>query len=135
MSLPELLKEFDAVASECRLLLENEIRHHRTEGGDPDEAVLERKRELISRLDSLLGQLKEAGSRLEESPAASRDDLNHLQQKLMQVLRLDRELEKLLLASHVRRGPAKSDGGNAADSASPGGHVASRLYGKRSEKR
>ena len=134
MSLPDLLNEFDAVASECRLLLETEIRHHRTEGGDPAETVLERKRELIGRLDTLLGQLKEAGSQLEERPAGSRDQLNHLQQKLMQVLRLDRELEKLLLASHARRGPGKTGEAPATDTSAPGGHVASRLYGKPSRK-
>ena len=129
MSFPDLLNEFDRVASECRLLLETEIRHHRAEGGDPAETVLERKRELIGRLDTLLGQLKEAGSHLEERPAGSRDQLNQLQQKLMQVLRLDRELEKLLLASHVRRGPPKSGDGASPDRTGQGGHVASRLYG------
>lgn len=129
MTFQEILTEFDTVASECRLLLETEIRHHRQHGGEPGEKVLDKKRALIERLDQLISRLREESAKMEESPSGSRDQLNLLQQKLMQVMRLDRELEKLLLTAHVKQGnpgPA-SDEDNQPRAAG----LAARFYGKR----
>ena len=130
MTFQEILAEFDTVASECRLLLETEIRHQRQHGGEPDEKVLDKKRALIERLDQLISRLREEAAKMEESPSGSREQLNLLQQKLMQVMRLDRELEKLLLTAHVNQrppGPASED--NRTRSAG----LAARVYGKRPE--
>lgn len=131
MTFQEILVEFDAVASECRLLLETEIRHHRQQGGEPAEEVLEKKRSLVGRLDQLVVRLREVSAGMEESPTGSRDQLTLVQQKLMQVMRLDRELEKLLLTAHAGRGKNRPSG-DQQPGPRPSGFAA-RVYGKRPE--
>jgi DNA repair ATPase RecN len=97
MNLEHLLNDYDALTSECRELLEREIvnvRNGSASIGDFDS----KKRALIDALEGKLQQLKDVHSRLEGSPDGLRSELNHIQQKFMQLMRLDRDLEKLHLS-------------------------------------
>lgn len=111
MSLPDLLLEYEQLAAECRDLLETEISLLQSGQGGDQAAVHERKQALIGRLDELLGQLRLHRGSAEGKPHADKSQLNFLQQKFMQILRLDRELEKLLLkegAADLRPSPSRS---------------------------
>lgn len=101
MTLEQLIQEFDTTASACREILQKEIRLHSLEGNSGDENLLGEKEKLIRKLEALVKELRVKSEGIEESPYNLRDDLNQVQQKLMQVMRMDRELEKLLLSSQA----------------------------------
>ncbi len=92
-----ILREHLELCSELHELLLEENRVMRTTGGPPSEALLVRKREYLPRLDASLEKLRAlnaAGGALDrEQTAAVQEGRN----RLLQVLMLDRENERLLL--------------------------------------
>jgi hypothetical protein len=92
-----ILREHLEICAELHALLLEENRVMRTTGAPPTEDMLTRKREFLPRLDASLEQLRAinaAGATLtREVSAAVQEGRN----RLMQVLMLDRENERLLL--------------------------------------
>lgn len=93
---PALLIEYEEIAATAVVLMNEENRHLRTTGTVPDDAFLRRKRLLLRDLDENLVRLRNAGGREAGWPS---DALTDLQQRFLQIARLDRENEKLLLAA------------------------------------
>ncbi len=90
----ELLKELHALFLEEGALL-------RTSGGRLDENFLDRKRSYLTRLDTSLSGLRNLGGsgvRLDPDSAARVKDARN---RLLQILMLDRENERLLLKGTV----------------------------------
>jgi hypothetical protein len=92
-----ILREHLEICAELHALLLEENRVMRTTGSPPTEDMLTRKREFLPRLDASLEKLRainSAGAALtREESAAVQEGRN----RLMQVLMLDRENERLLL--------------------------------------
>lgn len=101
MNLSLILEEYEQLTAECREVIETEISRYRAGQGGRDPSVHEIKEGLIERLGTLLDQLRGARLSLAGLPATERARVNFLQQRFMQILRLDRELEKLILADNV----------------------------------
>ena len=102
MSLDVILQEYDRVANDCRVMIESELGQYADGESVPGEDFLARKKSLIERMDDLLSRLRSLQSSGGQGPVIERNRLNLIQQKFMQVLRLDRELEKTLLARRSR---------------------------------
>jgi hypothetical protein len=131
MTLEQLIQAFDSTASQCRAVLEKEIRLHRHSAARQDENLLGEKEALIAKLDKLVQELRMKSESVEESPYNLKEELNQVQQKLMQIMRLDRELEKLLLAKQAgnRSGRASSlNSGSRSTGPSPHAGLAARKY-------
>ncbi|MBA4137963.1 MAG: hypothetical protein C0518_11655 [Opitutus sp.] len=62
----------------------------------PDAALLDRKRQLLSRLDDALAALR-AAPRDGENQSAMRQALDKARARILQILQLDKENEQLLL--------------------------------------
>jgi len=102
MTLNDLLEDYDQLTTDCRELLEDELSRLRSGQEEPEAAFVERKQALIRQLDHRLDSLKALRNELEEAPYGSKSRLDFLQQKFMQILKLDREIEKTLLTSGRR---------------------------------
>jgi hypothetical protein len=96
-----ILREHLELCGELHALLLEENRVMRTSNAPPSEELLARKREFLPRLDASLEKLKAinaAGAALtREESAAVQEGRN----RLMQVLMLDRENERLLLKASL----------------------------------
>lgn len=90
----ELLSEVHALFLEEGALL-------RTSGGRLDEAFLERKRDYLSRLDNSLSDLRTLGGSAARLDPESADRVKDARNRLLQILMLDRENERLLLKGTV----------------------------------
>lgn len=93
----EILREHLELCAELHALLLEENRVLRTSGTTPPEELLARKREFLPRLDASLGKLRtinSGGTPLTRQEAAA---VQEGRNRLMQVLMLDRENERLLL--------------------------------------
>lgn len=142
-SFEEILQETDSLTDQCRTLIEEEMQQLRSGGGEPAEEFYARKRELIGHLEGNVQRLRNYRESLEEQPVQFKSQLDYLQQKFMQVLRLDRELEKLLLGSGFRNkvpcaggpgaaGAAEGSGDPAAEgSVDPSRNPVNRAYGQK----
>lgn len=115
---PALLIEYEELAETAVVLMNEENRHLRTIGTPPDEALLQRKRSLLENLEEKLICLREAGGGGAGWPTEA---LAGLQQRFLQITRLDRENEKLLLAVLANPQPVPTDAGGAVRSGESGG--------------
>jgi hypothetical protein len=92
-----ILREHLELCAELHALLLEENRVMRASGSPPSEALLLRKREFLPRLDASLDRLRainaEGVNLTPDESAAVQEGRN----RLMQVLMLDRENERLLL--------------------------------------
>ena len=96
-----ILREHLEVCAELHALLLEENRVMRTTGEPPAEGLLARKREFLPRLDASLQRLRginEGGANLTQDEAAA---VQEGRKRLMQVLMLDRENERLLLKASL----------------------------------
>ena len=73
----------------------------RASGLPPDEAFLERKKGYLSRLDESLGQLKRLGGSEARLDPADRLTVKDARNRLLQILMLDRENERMLLKKQL----------------------------------
>ena len=93
----EILSRHLDLLSEVHALFLEEGTLLRASGGRLDEGFLERKREYLSRLDASLSNLRNLGgskARLDPDSAAR---VKEARNRLLQILMLDRENERLLL--------------------------------------
>jgi hypothetical protein len=90
----ELLSELHNLFLEESALL-------RASGLPPDEAFLERKKDYLSRLDVSLGQLKGLGGAEARLDPADRSRVKDARNRLLQILMLDRENERMLLKKQL----------------------------------
>lgn len=93
----ELMKEYAELADRCRTFLEKEIQHYEEGRGELAEELLDDKKTMNAQLTLLLRELKVSSRDLEETPSAVRAELNFIQQKFMQLIKLEREVEKAYL--------------------------------------
>lgn len=100
-STAEILRAHVAICSDLHALFLEENRVLRTTSAPPPEDLLARKREFLPRLDASLEQLR----RINENAARFTPEEQALVQdgrkKLMQLLMLDRENERLLLRASL----------------------------------
>lgn len=92
-----ILKAHLQTCTELHELLLEENRVMRATSAPPSDALLERKKSLLPKLDESLRQLRGIN---ESRTALSRDEAARVEEarrKLMQILMLDRENERLLL--------------------------------------
>lgn len=97
----EILRAHVAICSELHALFLEENRVLRTTNAAPPEELLERKREFLPRLDASLEQLRGIN---EGNPRFSAEEQALVQdgrKRLMQLLMLDRENERLLLRASL----------------------------------
>jgi hypothetical protein len=97
----EILSTHLDLLSEVHALFLEEGTVLRASGGRPDEGFLERKRGYLSRLDASLSDLRNLGgskTRLDPDSAAR---VKEARNRLLQILMLDRENERLLLKGTV----------------------------------
>lgn len=127
----EILQETDELTDRCRRLIESEMAQLRAGQGVVEDGFYEGKRELIEQLTGNVERLRHYRENLEEQPVQYKSQLDLLQQKFMQVLRLDRELEKLLLSGGNRWGKAADDSGPSggkSGGAAPASNPINRAY-------
>lgn len=97
----DILRAHVAICSDLHALFLEENRLLRTTGTPPSEELLTRKREFLPRLDSSLEQLRRIN---EHAPRFTPEEQALVQdgrRKLMQLLMLDRENERLLLRASL----------------------------------
>jgi len=97
----DILRAHVAICSDLHALFLEENRRLRTTGTPPSEELLARKREFLPRLDSSLEQLRRIN---ESTPRFTPEEQVLVQdgrRKLMQLLMLDRENERLLLRASL----------------------------------
>lgn len=92
----EIIESFTALIDSSHTLLNEENRMLKEGRGHTAPPLLERKRTLLAGMDSLL---KACGERVEEASAEERNRINRIQTRLMNLLVLDRENERMLLQS------------------------------------
>lgn len=100
-STAEILRAHVAICSDLHALFLEENRVLRTTSAPPSEELLARKREFLPRLDVSLEQLRRIN---EGSPRFTPEEQALVQdgrRKLMQLLMLDRENERLLLRASL----------------------------------
>lgn len=98
--LPQILENYAQLTDSILALLHEERELLRQDPLPAMETLHERKRSLLRQLDVALAQLR--GLTEENTGTVDRERMEFVQQKLMQILRLDREVEKLFLASGKR---------------------------------
>ena len=93
------------VCAELDQLAHDENRHLKEQQTVPPAALLERKRQLLERLDQNLTSLRadqpESTTGREESQLGEK-----IRDRILQILQLDKENEQLLLRVSLSRGPA-----------------------------
>jgi hypothetical protein len=97
----EILRAHVAICSDLHALFLEENRVLRTTSAPPSEELLARKREFLPRLDASLEQLRRVN---QGSPRFTPEEQALVQEgrkKLMQLLMLDRENERLLLRASL----------------------------------
>lgn len=99
MELANILSDYDAVITDCRQLLEQELLNFRN-GAAPADDFEERKRQMIEQLDHKLSQLKTIRSGLLQIPPELKSELDLTQNRFMQIMQLNRELEKCYLSTN-----------------------------------
>lgn len=100
MTQPNLLQQHQALSDDLHQCVLDENRFLRQHQRAPDAALLERKRQLLERLDTSLTALRAL-------PAASAKDgptqalLEKTRARILQIIQLDKENEQLLLRTSL----------------------------------
>lgn len=102
INLTETLQQHVFLSDEIHALLLEENRILQTTRKPPCEAFLERKRDLLPRLDAARRALQEGRIHERETVPAQAVVIERLQRKTLSILLLDRENEKLLLKYSVQ---------------------------------
>lgn len=96
MTLLETIREHHALCDEIHQCVLDENRFLRQHQRTPDAAALERKRQLLEKLDRTLGALKTLPASSARDPEV-RDQLEKTRARILQIIQLDKENEQLLL--------------------------------------
>lgn len=100
MNITDILERYEKLADEILMLLKEE--RACLKEGQPTDELFERKRELIDQLTDIVAQVRTYRESSTEDISFVRDRLTYVQQRLMKILQLDREVEKLFLGNSVR---------------------------------
>ncbi len=112
MTPTEALRHHQALCDELHQLALEENRFLKQNQRVPDTPLLEKKRDLLARLDASLAAIK-AGNAADAAASPSRADparaeiIEKSRAKLLQILHLDRENEQLLLRYSLGVRPAR----------------------------
>jgi|GEM_PF-1088053 len=98
------LEQYNALCDELDLHMNEENSHLRASGKD-QKLLVERKRQILGRLEEALGFLRAAGPVKSADHAASAEVRKRVLAKLLKLLLLSRESEQLLLKNSVRTAP------------------------------
>ncbi|WP_414663068.1 protein-tyrosine phosphatase family protein [Horticoccus sp. 23ND18S-11] len=96
MSQSEAIHAHHLLCDEIHQCVLDENRFLRQQQRAPDAAFLERKRTLLTRLDTTLATLRTLPAASARDPA-TRDELEKTRARILQILQLDKENEQLLL--------------------------------------
>jgi hypothetical protein len=96
MSHFEAIQEHHKLCDEIHQCVLDENRFLRQQQRAPDAAFLERKRALLTRLDTTLAALREIPAASARTPEA-KAQLENTRARILQILQLDKENEQLLL--------------------------------------
>jgi flagellar biosynthesis/type III secretory pathway chaperone len=121
MNLAEALEQHFTLCQELHTLLLEESRILQTTQRPPTEAFLERKRELLPLLDFSLQAMRTAWATAPEEAAKHHGTIQRAQQKVLALMLLDRENEKLLLKHSFGTGISQLP-------AKPAGNLVRRAY-------
>jgi flagellar biosynthesis/type III secretory pathway chaperone len=108
MNLQTILDQHAALCEQTWQLILEENRLLKTGGQPPDEEFLERKRQLLARLDTSLTALREQGPHARAGIPKCRTIMEKAQQIILKTLLLDRENEQLLLKCTMTPRPAQA---------------------------
>lgn len=102
MTTAETLQKHQILCDEIHQLALEENRFLKQFQRVPDTVITEKKRELLARLESSLGSLKEINAELQatgatRTPGVDKVSMEKLRSRIMQILLLDRENEQLLI--------------------------------------
>ncbi len=92
----ETIQEHQRLCDEIHQCVLDENRFLRQQQRAPDAALLERKRDLLARLDTTLAALRSVPAASARDPQ-TRDQLEKTRARILQILQLDKENEQLLL--------------------------------------
>ena len=106
----ETIQEHQRLCDEIHQCVLDENRFLRQQQRAPDAALLERKRELLARLDTTLAALRAVPAASAREPQ-TRDQLEKTRARILQILQLDKENEQLLLRCSLA--PARPAGAPA----------------------
>lgn len=96
----ETIQEHHRLCDEIHQCVQDENRFLRTQQRAPDAALIDRKRALLTRLDTSLDALRALPAASVRDPA-TRDALEKSRARILQILQLDKENEQLLLRSSL----------------------------------
>lgn len=102
----EALRQHQQLCDEIHACVLDENRFLRQHGRSPDEPLVQRKRELLQRLDTSLAALRAIPATVRNP--AERDVLERARGRILQILQLDRENEQLLLRASLGGGRASA---------------------------
>lgn len=120
----QLLEDYEDLLQRYRAIIERELRNLK-ESGQLDFSLESEKKQVVDDLSRNLASLKSFRESNESLEPALRARLNQLQQKFMQVIKLERELEKNYLGQQAdRAGAIRSQAKQGVNLA-----AARRLYG------
>lgn len=126
MSQLDILKEHHRLCDEIHQCILDENRFLRQQQRAPDARLLERKRDLLSQLDTVLGALREMPAASARTPEM-RDQLERTRARILQIIQLDKENEQLLLrCSLASTRPA----GSAAPAQSASAAMLQKIYSR-----
>ena len=105
----EAIRDHQLLCDEIHQCVLEENRFLRQQQRVPDAALLDRKRELLARLDTTLGALRTVPAASARDPEL-RAQLENTRARILQILQLDKENEQLLLrCSLAANRPATTD--------------------------
>jgi hypothetical protein len=105
----EAIRDHQQLCDEIHQCVLDENRFLRQQQRVPDAASLNRKRELLARLDTTLGALRVVPAASARDPEL-RTQLENTRARILQILQLDKENEQLLLrCSLAANRPAATD--------------------------
>lgn len=100
MNITPIIEKFELLASQILELLQEERKS--LKDGQPSDELCERKRGLIDQLSDSVVQIRAYRESSSENISGVKDRLAYVQQRLMKILQMDRELEKLYLGASNR---------------------------------
>jgi len=122
--LKQLLEGYEDLIGRYRTIMERELESIK-KGGQLDESLVEAKQSIVEELSAKLVILKEQRASAETIDPNIKARLDRVQQTFLQVIKLDRQVEKQFLAN---QSTASSGLGRGAQTG-PDRAAARRLYG------
>lgn len=100
MNITDILERYETLADSILKLLQEE--RSCLKAGKSTDECFDQKRDLIDKLTDTVAQVRAYRDSTREDISFVKDRLTYVQQRLMKILQLDREVEKLFLGNSVR---------------------------------